>query len=174
MNKIKLHVVLLDKRNWFDLKAYYDPDTRLAEKRNWRHRIMDRFIINPDHVYDHFLRKRRNEKAVFVDNATRKSVTVQEAVKIIEGKSMLGLIHTERTEVKDVTVDAPASVKLHSDGEIDQKKRNMLDFLIERAFWLSLLEKKKLAITTVLILLLAGIGIYHFLVLFLRSLGVAV
>jgi hypothetical protein len=173
MKKIKLHVVLLDKRNWFDLKAKYDPDTRLAEKLNWRHRIMDRFIIDPDHIYEHFLRRKR-EKAVFVDNATRKSVTVKEAVKIIEGKALFGLVHTERTEVKDVTVELPENVKLHSDGEIDQKQRNILDFLIERSFWLSLLEKRKLPLTTLLILLLAGIGIYHFIVLFLRAMGVAV
>ena len=134
---------------------------------------MDRFIIDPDHIYEHYLRKKR-EKAVFVDNATRQSVTVKEAVKIIEGKSMCGLIHTERTEVKDVIAEGKETVKLHSDGEIDQKQRNILDFLIERSFWLSLLEKRKLPLTTLLILLLAGVGIYHVIVLILRAFGVAV
>jgi len=161
MKGIKLHVVLLDKRNWFDIKANYDPNTRLAEKRNWRNRIMDRFIIDPDHIYEHYLKKRR-EKAVFVDNATRKSVTVKEGVKIIE-RGM------ERTEL-----DCPENVKLHTDGPIDQKQRNENDFLIERAFWTSLLEKRKLPLSTMLILLFAGVGIYHVVVLFLRSMGVGV
>ena len=180
MKKIKLHVVLLDKRNWFDLEANYDPNTRLAGKMDWRHRIVDRFVIDPDHIYEHYRYllhghiPKKAEKSVFVDNATRQSVTVKEAVKIIEGKSMLGLIHTERTEVQNVVVEVKETVKLHSDGEIDQKKRNILDFLIERSFWLSLLEKRKLPLTTVLFLILAGIGIYHIIVLVLRSFGVAV
>jgi hypothetical protein len=171
MKGIKLHVVLLDKRNWFDIKANYDPNTRLAEKRNWRNRIMDRFIIDPDHIYEHYLKKRR-EKAVFVDNATRKSVTVKEAVKIIGEVSSSGA--KETTEIRDVTVEAKENVKLHTDDPIDQKQRNTLDFLIERAFWASLLEKRKLPLSTMLILLFAGVGVYHAIVLFLRTMGVQV
>jgi len=178
MDSFKLHVVLLDKRNWLDLKATYDVYTRMAEVRNWRGIVKERFEIDPDHVYDHHIAKRplfilpfkkvKTEKGVFIDNATRKSVTIKEAQKIKTG------IFSTKTDEKDKTIEVSQSTALHTNEEIDHKKRNMLDFLIERTFWISLLAKRKLALSTILIILCAGIGLYHIALTILRGLGVSI
>jgi len=177
MDKFKVHVVILDKRNWLDASALYNVNTRLAEVRNWRHIVKDRFEVDPDHVYEHYIQKRAliffkktiRERAVFIDNATRKSVTVKEAIKI-----KTGIFSTETKEAEPKSIEVSTSTTLHTDEEIDQKKRNMLDFLIERAFWLSILAKRKLALSTILILIFAGVGLYHFGLVILRALGVNV
>ena len=179
MDTFKVRIVLLDKKNWLDMKGVYDVNTRLVSVTNWRHIVKDRFEVNPDHIYDHFyqqkallvlpLKKLKTEKAVFIDNATRKSVTVKEAIKI-----KTGIFSTEIKEGEPKSIEVATSTTLHTDEEIDQKKRNMLDFLIERAFWLSLLAKRKLALSTILILIFAGVGLYHFGLVILRALGVNV
>jgi hypothetical protein len=167
MKGIKLKVVLLDKRNWFDFKGKYFPQTRLVEVKSRLKRQLMRFQVDPDHFYEHHKRGRR-ELAVFIDNAERKSITVKQAIQIIEGDQ-------KKTELKDVSVLTDgSSVKLSSDQDIDQKKSNELDYLIEPAFWKALIERRKLAISTILILLFAGVGLYHFLLVVLRTFGIQV
>jgi hypothetical protein len=46
-----------------------------------------------------------------------------------------------------------------------------LDLLIHKAFWEGMLGKRKIALRTVLLYLVAGIGIYTLIVLFLRVCG---
>jgi len=89
-------------------------------------------------------------------------------------KIKTGIFTSTVKEGEPEAIEVATSTTLHTDEEIDQKKRNMLDFLIERAFWLSLLAKRKLALSTILILIFAGVGLYHFGLVILRALGVNV
>ena len=63
------------------------------------------------------------------------------------------------------------SIKIGSDDPIDSKKSTTLNFLIDQAFWKAVLEKRKISAVTALALLLAGVGLYTFLVTILRAAG---
>ena len=160
VDKIKLKVKLVDKHKIFPMKAEYDPQTRIGEvKRGLRKTIAERFHIDPDDIYEEFsslpfVGDKRKEYVVYVDNASRKSVTVQRVKEIIEdGK--------KKTEAVTETVDCARSVTLHNGGDVDQKERNKLNYLTQQSFWKSLMEKRKLPVSTVLLILFAGMGIYH-------------
>jgi len=66
------------------------------------------------------------------------------------------------------------SVSLTDEAPINQKKSTELDVLTEKSFWKGLIESKKLAISTMLIMLCAGAGLYHFIVLIMRAFGLKV
>lgn len=157
VEKMKLKVNLVDKHHIFPLKAKYNPNTRLAEvKKGLRKKVVERFKIDPDHVYQKHRRFAKPQRVAYVDNASRESIKVETVKKIIEeGK--------EKEEKGEKEIEVKKSVKLHNDNEIDQKKRNILDLLVERNFWLSIMTKNKLALTTILIMLFAGMGLGHIL-----------
>lgn len=54
---------------------------------------------------------------------------------------------------------------------IDPKLANQLDFHTEKSFWKALMQQHKIPISTLLITLFAGMGIYLLLVTFLRVCG---
>lgn len=167
MVEIKLKVKLVDKHKIFPMKAKYDPNTRIAEvKLGLRKRVHERFQIDPDHIYEEHkgFRGKKKEFVSYVDTATRESIEIERVKEIIED----GKKREEKTTEK---VDAAKSVKLHSDKAINQKKRNMLDFLIERTFWASIIAKHKLPLSTVLIMLFAGAGLYHVVLVLLKVFG---
>jgi len=66
------------------------------------------------------------------------------------------------------------SVGITGDEPIDQKKSIGLSILTEKSFWQGLIASKKLAISTMLIMLCAGAGLYHFIVLIMRAFGLKV
>ena len=66
------------------------------------------------------------------------------------------------------------SVGITGDDPIDQKKSIGLSVLTEKSFWQGLIASKKLAISTMLIMLCAGAGLYHFIVLIMRAFGLKV
>ena len=130
MPSIKLKINLVDKRKIFQLKAKYDPETRLATaKRSLRQNFPSKFIIDPEHIYQ---QQKRNkfEFVCFVDVATRQSIE-------------------------------PHSHTIHKDAPIAGKTKNTLDYLIEEKFWKSLIQKAKLPLSTVLIMLFAGCGLFY-------------
>jgi len=47
--------------------------------------------------------------------------------------------------------------------EVDQEKRNKLDFLVDKAMWKALIEKVRISAFTALIMMFAGYGIIRFL-----------
>lgn len=63
---------------------------------------------------------------------------------------------------------------IHTDGPIDVKKAATLNLLIDQAFWKGIMEKRKIAASTAIALLLAGVGIYTILVTILRAAGINV
>lgn len=67
-----------------------------------------------------------------------------------------------------------SSRAIHTDAPIDQSTANKLNFLIEPAFWKAIVEKRKISMGTALALLMAGVGVYTFIVLILRVAGVNV
>jgi len=166
VGKIKLNVNLIDKHKIFRMKGIYDPETRLMNvRRSVFSRDIMRFVVDPDHIYEvHGL---KSSYLVFVDNAKRESVNIERVKKIIEdGK---------KTEQKVTeTVEAGTSFPVHSDDPVDLEKANTLDVHSERAFWKALLQQTKIPLSTTIILLLAGVGIYHFLLMILRAFGVQV
>ncbi|MGB9693304.1 MAG: hypothetical protein ACPLYF_00505, partial [Fervidobacterium sp.] len=150
------------------LKGVFDMESHLLEvKRGLLSRDVMRFEVNPEHIYSEvgFLNKKRD--VVYLDNANRKSIEIKRWKEIIEdGK--------KRTEPVTETVQVGTSIQLHNDDPIDMAKANTLDFHVERSFWKALMQSTKIPLSTIIIMLLAGVGIYHFLVLILRIFGVNV
>jgi 2-methylcitrate dehydratase PrpD len=167
VKKLGLTLLLLDKHRIFRLKAKYDSETRLAEtKRRLTERMVQRFEVDPDHIY---LEKKglRLLNVVFIDNAQLKSMKIKTPVKIEDATGT-------KIETKEIEVPVGQSVKMHTDDPIDQKKSTLLGVLTEKSFWKALIEKRKLPLSTMLILLGAGMGLYHLFVLILRALGASV
>ena len=163
MAKIKLTVNVIDKNHIFPMKAEYDPLTRIATSTGKFQRNPKRFVIDPNHIYDKHVFK-RTVKEVYVDASNRQSVSLDRAVKmIVDGQKSI------KTVKENVEVNA--SMPIHSDDPIDVEKTIKLDMLIDLAFWKSVMEKRKIAFRTVLLYLIAGIGIYTLIVLILRVFG---
>jgi hypothetical protein len=160
--KIKLTVNLIDKDKIFPIKAQYDPLTRIAFSKERLSKTQCAFKIDPNHIYEKVGFRRTSW--VFVDNSTRESITIPKVKTIIENGQ-------KRTEVGKETIEANPSVKMHSDDPIDLKEAMKLDLLIHKGFWEGMLGKRKIAFRTVLVYLIAGIGIYTLLVLFLKVCG---
>jgi len=165
VKKLKLEGFVFDKHRIFKTKIVYDPETRLGStKRGFRSKTSTRFFIDPDHIYT--MRKGLREKnLVFIDNASRRSVKTKMPVTVYNPDG------SKKTEEQEIAVDCAESVKMHSDNPIDAKTSTSLDVLTERSFWKSLIEKRKLPVSTVLIILFAGAGLYHVLLVVLRVFG---
>jgi len=166
VGKIKLNAQLIDKHKIFPMKGKYDPETRLLEvKRGRLSRDIFRFLVDPDHIYEQVKMGGLSRKyVVFVDNANRQSVELKRVKQIIEDG-------VKREETVKEKVEVGSSVKVHSDDPIDMKKANALDVHAERGFWKALMQQSKIPVTTVLIMLLAGAGLYHVLLVVLRVFG---
>ena len=166
MQKLNLTVKLIDKHKIFTLKAKYDPSRRLAEcKRGFREKNPMRFLVDPDHIYEEY-KGRKRFLVCYVDNANRKSVELERVKTIVEDGVKKEAIVKENVEAE--------AVKIHSDDPVDTEKAIKLDMLIDIAFWKSIAEKRKIALSTVLTFLIAGIGIYTLIVTFLRACGINV
>jgi hypothetical protein len=164
MKKIKLDVFLLDKHRVIPIKAVYDPESRLASTKKGLRGSISKFHVDPDHIY--LMRKGLTEKnIIFVDNALRCSVKTQLPVTTYNPDG------SKKTEMKEVDVSANPSVKMHSEDEIDHLEATSLDILTEKSFWKSLIEKRKIPTLTVLTFLLAGMGLYHLILVILRVFG---
>lgn len=162
---LKLEGYVFDKHRVFKTKIVYNPETRLGTaKRGFRSKTAIRFFIDPDHIY-HMRKKLRDKLVVFIDNASRRSVKTTLPVTVYNPDG------SKKTEMKEIDCEAAASAKMHSDQPIDAKTGTSLDILTERSFWKSLIEKRKLPLSTVLIMLLAGAGLYHLLLVALRVFG---
>jgi len=169
LKPLKLKIKLIDKRKIYTLKAKYDPLTRIAEsKRGFRGKNRHRFEIDPDHIYEEFGKGLKPEYVAYVNNANRKSVEISQVKTIFEKQN--GKLHKKKQEVKE-TVEVNPSLKIHTDDPVDPERTIKLDMLIDIAFWKSLMEKRKIALSTILITLFAGVGLYHFLLVVLRMLG---
>ena len=168
MEKFPIDVYVFDKQIVIPAKAVYDPETRLASvRRGWREKTSIKFYVDPDHIYR--LKKGRKERrVVFVDNALRRSVSCK-GVKTIINPDGSKDVKEEITQI-----DCAESVQMHSDEDLDLYTATSLDVLTERSFWKALIEKHKLPLSTTLILLMAGMGVYNIIVLFLRACGVHV
>lgn len=66
------------------------------------------------------------------------------------------------------------SIYVTGDAAIDQGTRIEMGALNEEKFWKGLWESKKMAVSTVLITLAAGAGLYHFIRLILLAFGLKV
>jgi hypothetical protein len=160
--KIKLTVNLIDKGKIFPIKAEYDPLTRIAYSRERFAKTQSAFKIDPNHIYEKV--GLRTQRWVFVDNSIRESIAIPKVKTIIENGQ-------KRTETGKQIIEANPSVKVDSDDPIDLKEAMRLDLLIQKAFWEGMLAKRKIAFRTVLLYLIAGIGIYTLIVLILRVFG---
>lgn len=168
VKKLKLHALILDKHKLIPAKAIYDPSTRIGEiKRGLRGVVEDRFEMDSDHVYE-LLGFGRRKQIIIVDNASSKTISIPTVKKEFVGNQVA------KQETVMVNCEVKESVKLHNNDPIDIKQKNKLNYLTQQSFWRSLMEKRKLPLSTVLIMLFAGMGLYHIIVLFLRVFGVNV
>lgn len=63
------------------------------------------------------------------------------------------------------------SIGIKTDGTIDRKQETTLNLLIDKAFWKALIEKRKVSTSTIIVTLLAGMGLYLLLITTLRVFG---
>jgi hypothetical protein len=171
MPTINLKINLVDKRKIFPMKAKYNPETRLAQvQRGLRQMFPTRFQVDPDHIYES-IKGKKSEAVCFVDNASRKSIEVDKVKtrEIIED----GKHRTETETIKEI-VQVGESKTIHSEDPVDGAMKNTLDYLVEEKFWKSLIAKAKLPLSTVLIVLFAGGGLFYLLIILLRAFGLPV
>jgi len=154
---VKLKINLVDKRAIYPLKAKYDTDTRLATvRRGLRQQFPTKFQIRPEHMYEQ-RKGGKTELICFVDNASRKSIHAENFKReIIEDSKK----HVETEPVKE-TVEVAESHALVIGEEIDGKAKNVLDYLIEEKFWKALISKSKMPLSTILITMCAGGGVFY-------------
>lgn len=144
MPTTNLIIELLDKKQSFpNLRAKYDTETRIAiVQRGLKRTVANKFLIDPNHIHQEithdFLGNRIRLKA-YVDNATRRSVQANQT-SIIEENAK--------------------SIEISTEDEIDGKTKNKLDYLIEEVFWKSLIAKNKIPLSTIIIMFIAGGGIF--------------
>lgn len=169
MKKLKVNVKIIDKHKIFDAKGSYNPESRLLEVKTRRlSRDVLRFVVDPDHLYPQI--GSRIKYVVFVDIARRISIPIPREKTVIEDGRKRKEQYTEIAEVGE-------SIPIHSNDdkeELDLKTANKLDFHTERSFWKALMESHKIPISTLLITLFAGMGIYLIIVTFLRACGINV
>lgn len=118
-----------------------------------------KFQIDPDHIYEQ-LKGRRRETVCFVDNASRKSIEVDKVTETIKGTKKVDTVKENTGAVKE-KVEVGESKTIHTNDPVDGETKNILDYLIEEKFWKSLIAKTKLPLSTVVILLCAGGGIFY-------------
>jgi hypothetical protein len=156
MPTVNLKIELLDKKQSYPLKAKYDTETRIAQaQRGLRKIVATKFLIDPDHIRQEIANNGKIiQLKVYVDNATRKSIPMTQEDQGDSDEL------PESIEENNQTVPASIEVKT-SNKTIDGKTKNMLDYLIEERFWKSLIAKTKLPLSTVILLLFSGGGIFY-------------
>ena len=168
MKTFPVEVYVFDKHVLLPTRGIYDPETRLVTaRRGFHEKTSVKFYVDPDHIY-RLKKGLREKRVVFVDNATRRSVSAKGVRTIINPDGSKQQIE------ENIQLDCPESVQMHNENKIDLKTATSLDILTERSFWKALLERHKIPFSTTIIMLLAGMGIYHIIVLLLRAFGVNV
>ena len=77
-------------------------------------------------------------------------------------------------DAKFQSVPMAMSIKMHPDSPIDVKKNIALSIGMNRSFWKSIIEKYKIPLSTTLVYLGCGIGLFQIIVLILRVFGAKV
>jgi hypothetical protein len=128
---LKLKVFLVDKHRIFPIKAQYNPETRIAIAKRSLRQNFPSKFIVDPNHIYQEQKGKKFEFVCYVDIASRQSIDTLEAHAI------------------------------HSEQAIDGKIKNTLNYLIEERFWKSLIQKTKLPLSTVLLLLFAGCGLFY-------------
>lgn len=76
--------------------------------------------------------------------------------EIAKGNRIKLKVYVDNATRKSIAMDGKVS-----NGDIDGKKKNTLDYLIEESFWKSLIAKHKLPLSTVILILFAGGGLFY-------------
>jgi hypothetical protein len=140
---MKIKLVILDKRNISFQKAKYDRETRLASI--YGRKFFRKSIITKYAIDpDHIYYNPKGMAYAIVDVGSRQSVNPDSET---------------------------VSVSLHSESQIDEPMKNMLDYLTESTFWHALLKRVKIPLIQIIIFMLAGAGIYSFVRMVLSAFG---
>ncbi|MEM3442930.1 MAG: hypothetical protein QXM86_03640 [Candidatus Bathyarchaeia archaeon] len=146
VKKLKLDALILDKHKLIPAKAVYDPSTRIGEiKRGIRGIVEDRFEADPDHIYEMLLSFGKRKQIIIVDNASSKTISIPTVKKEVVGNQVA------KEETIMTNCEVKETVKLHNDDPVDIKTKNKLNYLTQQTFWKSLMEKRKLPLSTVII-----------------------
>lgn len=165
MPTVNLKLEIRDKDQTFTTKAVYDPDTHLAiARRRFRQQFPTKYVVSPNDIVKHITRGgRKIELKADVSVATRHSINIAPDPKWEtipeELKETAKKIDTEQKPPD--TPDKSFKVDMHDLKTLYQELKNMLDYFTERSYWDSLIKKGKLSISTILILLTAGGGLFY-------------
>lgn len=162
---MKINLIILDKRNMNIERASYDRETRLASiygKRFIKKSLVTKYLIDPDHIY-----YRKTVRGIIpfaiVDVSKRRSVSSH-------NPTTLGSLRNS----KPSNPIEGESVSLHSEDQIDEQMKNMLDYMTESRFWQALMIKARTPLIQILLFMLAGAGLYSFIRMLLSAMGVMI
>ncbi len=165
MPQVKMKLEIRDKDQTFTTKAVYDPDTHIAvAQRRFRQQFPTKYVVSPtDIVKCVSWGGRKIELKADVSIETRHSINIaldpNWKPTSEELKETAKKIDTEQKPPD--TPDKSFKVDLHDLKTLYQELKNMLDYFTERSYWDSLIKKGKLSISTILILLTAGGGLFY-------------
>jgi hypothetical protein len=163
MPQVKIKLEIRDKDQTFVTKAVYDPDTHLAiAQRKFRQQFPTKYVVSPDDIVKHITKRGRIELKADVSVETRHSIHIAPNPNWKPAPDEQKEISKIDMEQKPPdTPDKSFKVDLHDLKTLYQELKNMLDYFTERSYWDSLIKKGKLSISTILILLTAGGGLFY-------------
>ncbi|MCW4044248.1 MAG: hypothetical protein NWE94_01875 [Candidatus Bathyarchaeota archaeon] len=159
MPQVKMKLEIRDKDQTFTTKATYDPDTHLAiAQRKFRQQFPTKYVVSPDDIVKHITTRGRIELKADVSVETRHSI------RIAPNPDWKSMSDEQKIATEHKPPDVPDKsfkIDLHDLKTLYQELKNMLDYFTERSYWDSLIKKGKLSISTILILLTAGGGLFY-------------
>jgi len=164
MPTVNIKLEIRDKDQTFTTKARYDPDTHLAvAKRRFRQQFPTKYVVSPNDIVKHIARDgRKIELKADVSVATRHSIHIAPNPDWKPTPEELKEISKIDTEQKPPdTPDKSFKADMHDLKTLYNELKNMLDYFTERSYWDSLIKKGKLPVSTILILLTAGGGLFY-------------
>lgn len=166
VKKLKVNVKIIDKHKIFSAKGSYDPQRRLITVRTGLFGPKQRFLCDPEHLYQEA--GSRIRYVAFVDNSVKETLELPCKRTVITNG-----VKTEETVMEKIQADGK-TIEVHSDRPLDVEKDLALSTWIEKSTWEGWWAPFRVPLRSVIIYMLAGMGVYHLLLVILRMAGVNV
>lgn len=163
MKKLKLQVYIIDKHKIFTAKGSYDSQRRLITVRKGLFGQIQRFLCDPEHIYQKI--GSRTQYIAFVDNSIKETIAIPKKRTIIDDDKK-----AEETVMEEVQTDGKA-IEVHYNLPLDVEKERALSEWIEKSAWEGWWAPFKVPLRSIIIYMLAGMGVYHLILVILRMCG---